>query len=386
MGQLTEPLRRQELPPAAAGLRDRWLAWRDRLLASAGFRRWAAAFPLTRPIARRRAAALFDLGAGFVYAQVLAACVRLHLFDRLAIGPQSAAALAPQLGLAPDAAERLLAAAAALDLVSRRSGGRYGLGRLGAACVDNPAVAAMLEHHALLYADLVDPVALLRGEGRPTTLERYWSYARAPQPGALPPEQVDHYSALMATSQPMVAAEILAAYPLARHRCLLDVGGGEGAFLAAAAHRAPELRLVLFDLPAVAERAKRRFLAEGIAPRAVAVGGNFLADPLPVGADIVSLIRVVHDHDDPAALTILRAARRALPSGGTLLLAEPMAGTPGARPMGDAYFGFFLLAMGSGQPRTFERLAEMVRTAGFKDCRALPTRMPMLTRVLMAHV
>ena len=40
----------------------------------------------------------------------------------------------------------------------------------------------------------------------------------------------------------------------------------------------------------------------------------------------------------------------ALPPGGTLLLAEPMAGTPGAEPVGDAYFGFYLLAMGSGRP------------------------------------
>ena len=30
--------------------------------------------------------------------------------------------------------------------------------------VANDAVAAMVEHHAVLYADLADPVALLRGD------------------------------------------------------------------------------------------------------------------------------------------------------------------------------------------------------------------------------
>src|SRR3954468_23134678 len=219
----------------APSLYDRWLTVRDRLLASAAFRRWATAFPMTRPIARRRAAALFDRGAGFVYAQILAACVRLRLFDLLAEEPQTLATLAPRLGLAPDAAERLLAAAASLDLASRRSGGRFGLGPLGAAVVDNPGVTAMIEHHALLYADLADPVALLRGQAGETELMRYWAYARSSRPGDLEPDAVARYSALMAASQPMVAAEILAAYPLAAHRCLLDVGGGEGAFLAAAA-------------------------------------------------------------------------------------------------------------------------------------------------------
>ena len=43
-------------------------------------------FPLTRPIARRRARELFDLCAGFVYSQVLLACVRLRLFEILAEG------------------------------------------------------------------------------------------------------------------------------------------------------------------------------------------------------------------------------------------------------------------------------------------------------------
>ena len=37
-----------------AGLAERWFAWRNRLLADPGFQRWAASFPLTRPIARRR--------------------------------------------------------------------------------------------------------------------------------------------------------------------------------------------------------------------------------------------------------------------------------------------------------------------------------------------
>jgi demethylspheroidene O-methyltransferase len=42
--------------------------------------------------------------------------------------------------------------------------------------------------------------------------------------------------------------------------------------------------------------------------------------------------------------------------GGTLLVAEPMAGAPGRRSMGDAYFGIYLLAMGRGRPRTAREL------------------------------
>ena len=104
--------------------RERFLSARDRLFGNPAFRRWAAATPLLRGIARRRARAVFDLTAGFVYSQVLQACVRLRLFDLLAEGPQSVAALAPRLGLSEEATRRLLAGAAALELVTPRAGHR----------------------------------------------------------------------------------------------------------------------------------------------------------------------------------------------------------------------------------------------------------------------
>ncbi len=384
------------LPTPAVPLRagqaswpDRWRALRDRLLASPTFQRRSAQFFLTRPIARRRARALFDLVAGFVYSQVLLACVQLRLFDLLADAPQTPEALAARTGLTRDAAERLLVAAESLRLVERRSGGRFGLGALGAPMVGNAALAAMVEHHAALYADLADPLALLRGQAGPRALAGYWPYASNSHaaPAELPPEpDIAAYTRLMAASQPLVASDVLDAYPIARHRCLLDVGGGDGSFLASAAARAPSLRLMLFDLPAVSQRAHARFAAEGLQGRATTFGGSFLHDALPTGADVVSLVRVVHDHDDADAMTLLRAVRRALPAGGRLLLAEPMAGTPGAEPMGGAYFGFYLLAMGRGRPRTADELARMLQAAGFDRVRPRSTSQPLQTRLLVAEV
>lgn len=389
-GPATGPPRGDSPEPAGAthvSWTDRWRAWRDRRVASRAFRRWAAAFPPTRPIARRRAAELFDLVAGFVYSQVLLACVRLGLFEQLAGGPQTAAVLARRLALTEPAAERLLAAAVSLRLVERRGGGRYGLGPLGAPLVDEPAITAMIEHHAALYADLRDPVALLRGEG-PGALAAYWPYADtdpAAVPAALSAERVATYSALMSASQPLVIDELLDAYPIERHTCLLDVGGGEGRFLRAAAQRAPALGLMLFDLPAVAARAAEQLAAAGLAGRARTFGGSFFGDELPRGADLATLIRVCFDHPDERVLVILRAVRRALPADGVLLLAEPMAGTPGAEAMGDAYFGFYLLAMGRGRPRSAAELTALLRAAGFGEVRLLRSRMPLQAQVLMAR-
>ena len=356
------------------GWHGRWLMWRNHLLASARFQRFALRFPLTRPIARRRARDLFDFVAGFTYSQILAACVETKLFDLLADAPQDAAAIAIRLDLPVAGAERLLRAAAALALVEP-VGSMWTLGTRGAAMRGNPGIAEMVAHHHLLYADLADPVALLRRGGGGGALASLWGYAG--EPGSGSPTDVAAYSALMAASQPIVAAQAIDSYPFHRHRRLLDVGGGEGGFLTAVGERVPDLALGLFDLPAVCTRARERFAAAGLAARTTVHGGNFLADPLPPGYDIVSLIRVLHDHDDAPAKRLLRAIHAALPPGGALLIAEPMACTRGAEPAGDAYFGFYLLAMGSGRPRSREEIVAMLHGAGFSTMRVLRTALPL---------
>lgn len=365
-------------------LGDRWRSLRDTLLSSRRFQRFAAAFPITRPIARRRAAALFDLCAGFVYSQVLLACVRLRLFQQLQAGPLPMSLLASRASVPIDAMQALLDAAVALNLLEKRGEQRYGLGALGAAMLGNPGITAMVEHHAALYADLADPVALLRGEAGDRKLTRYWPYASEQGPTALTREMVAPYTALMSASQPMVTEMVLAAYPFARHRCLLDVGGGDGSFLVAAGRLATGLQLKLFDLPAVAGIARERFAAEGLDRRVTVHEGSFLTDPVPQGADVISLIRVVHDHDDDAVLILLRRVREALPDDGVLVIGEPMA----KQSAGDgvaAYFALYLHAMGSGRPRSFAALQNLLKKAGFTDVKRRPTRIPMIADVIVAR-
>ncbi len=366
-------------------LSDRWFRTRNWLLTHPRFHWWAVRLPIFRWVARRRAAALFELCAGFVYSQVLFAGVRLRLFEFLAEGPQTLLELAPRLGLHLEGARRLLDAAAALKLAERRSQGRYGLGIHGASLVATPAVAQMVLHHGMLYRDLVDPVGLLSHEAPDTELRRFWSYSGHGGNDHSTPAQVAEYSELMAGSMSLIADDILDAYPLQRHQHLLDLAGGAGAFVQAAA-RTPQLKLTLFDLPPVAERARARLAAQGLGDRVEVCGGDLFTTPLPPGADVVSLVRVVHDHDDAQALEILKAARAALGPGGVLLLAEPMAGTPGAEAMGDAYFGLYLYAMGQGRPRTRKALLQLVADAGFARARVAPTRRPMLTQLIVAHV
>ncbi|MEM9322408.1 MAG: methyltransferase [Pseudomonadota bacterium] len=358
-------------------MRARIADWRNRLLANPRFRASAGRIWPFRLLARRRARQLFDISAGFVYSQVLMSCIEVGWFDKLAAGPRSLASLAQDADLEVAAARRLARAAASLELLELRADAGVALGSLGAALVGDPGITAMARHHGMLYADMAKPLALLRGERDHTALGEFWGYATSDAPDQLAAARVAAYSRLMAASQPMIAEQVLAAYDFSKHRHLLDVGGGTGAFVGAVRARYPDLEYTVFDLPGVVAGIDATSdAAPNVAP------GSFRSDPLPRGADLISLVRIVHDHDDEVVLGLLRRVREALPDHGTLVIAEPMAGIAGAEPIGDAYFGFYLLAMGSGRARTRDEIDGLLKQCGFGPSRWHATPIPMICSVI----
>ena len=87
-------------------LLDRWLDFRDACLTSHRFHQFASRFPLTRPVVRKRQSELFDLVSGFVYSQILLACIELDVLPKVKSG-LTLAALSEQIDLPIDETRRL---------------------------------------------------------------------------------------------------------------------------------------------------------------------------------------------------------------------------------------------------------------------------------------
>lgn len=346
----------------------------QRLAASRRFQSWAARTPLLRWFVAREGAVLFDVIQGFVRSQVLLALVELDLFAALAPGPKTAALLAPAAGLTPDRMQVLLQAGAALGLL-RRKGDNFALSRRGAAFLGVPGLAGMVRHHAVLYRDLADPVAFLRGQTAPD-LARFWPYVFGAA-AAGDPAVAATYSTLMSDSQTLVAEDALRLVDLGTARHLVDVGGGTGAFLKSVAVAYPALQLTLFDLPAVLDNAR---LPPGIIP----VPGSFRDDPLPAGADTISLVRVLYDHADATVRTLLARVHDALPPGGRVIIAEPMGGGSRPDPATDVYFAFYCMAMGTGRTRSATEIAALLAEAGFTGISLHPGPRPYVTSAVTA--
>ena len=292
----------------------------------------------------------------------------------------TAPSLALELDLPIERMKVLLAAATALNLIKRRKSGLYALTTRGAALAGVPGLAGMIEHHDVLYRDLADPVAFFRGEVE-TELAEFWPYVFGAG-GATDPQTTATYSQLMTDSQVLVAEDTLATVKLSQHRHILDIGGGTGAFLTAVGAAYPDLKLTLFDLPAVVPAATQRFDDAGLTDRATIVPGSFRDDPLPQGADLISLVRVLYDHADDTVIALLKAAYNALPAGGRILISEPMTGGDAPERAGDAYFALYCMAMRTGRARSQSQIAQLLRQASFAEIQTPKAKRPFITAVV----
>ena len=369
--------------------RERWrlgyVARRNAFFGSNGFQYWCARLPFIKGVAKSRATQMMDHIVGFTYSQVLKAVGEAELLDLLANGPITAAEVAHYTKLSEDGALALLRAARALDLAEEVVEDGWMLGQQGAVLVADEGTQAMILHHRLLYRDLLEPLELLRKDRKePTELSQYWSYAGALHGAAERGRGTEDYSRLMAASQRYVADQVLAAFSCASASSLLDVGGGHGAFVRRVGEAYPQMRVGVFDLPEVAMSARKPLESALGHERVSCHPGNFFEDTIPQGYDLVSLVRILHDHDDAPASALLRNLRKSLSPGQRLLIAEPMARIKGAEPMGEAFFGFYLWAMGSGRARSPVELQAMLQEAGFSRSRLIAGPQPVIASMIVA--
>lgn len=363
-------------------IKDRFYAWRTALIGSRAFQQRAARMPVAARIARKDGEALFDLVAGFAHNQILMAFVQLGLPDHRRLQPRTLQDLATRTNTPEPRMRMLDQGATALGLMTWQKDGRYALGRLGAALPGIPGLQQMIRHHDVLYRDLSDPVAFFR-DGSDTELAGFWPYAIGAS-GDVDPEVAVTYSELMADSQTLVAEEALAHLDLSKTKTLLDVGGGTGVFLRAAGQAYPNLKLHLFDFPAVIDTAIARFEREGLSSRIDITGGSFRTDALPDCSDAISLVRVLYDHADETIAMLLAKAHAALASGGRVIVAEPMSGGDAPTRPGDAYFGLYCMAMHTGKARSAAEIPAHLERAGFHDIRIVKTSRPFVTGMICA--
>ena len=323
---------------------------------------------LRRRLIPRRFAAL-ELGTMSWVAQSVAAFCELGLPQALAGGARTAAELAAQ-GYGDEAMLfRLLRALCAYDVVRYIGRGRFALGHLGKALTGADSVAPMLLYanapwHVQGYTHLAQAVRTGRpgfdiAQGAP--LFEY--FAANPQAGAV-------FDAAMQALTPFFAAPFAEAYDFTPLRHVVDVGGGTGLLLAAVLERFPNVRGTVFELPAVAQRARKILAERKYGARLDVAEGNIFTDAPPV-ADAYILSHILHDWDDESCVRMLRNVRRAMPAQARVLVYEIVAPEPNNLWSQDRITDLEMMAMLPGRERTREEFADLFQRAGLQLTRVI---------------
>jgi hypothetical protein len=154
--------------------------------------------------------------------------------------------------------------------------------------------------------------------------------------------------------------EILITGDWASVRSIVDVGGGTGTVLSEILRARPKMRGTLVDYPRNVARAQEVFRLAGVDQRVTALGQSFF-DPLPAGADLYLLNRVLNDWPDPDATAILLRCAEAVSRTGRVVVIG------GVSAEGSEAYGLEPeLVLVGGQSRSLRRFREIAGGAGLK--------------------
>jgi hypothetical protein len=302
--------------------------------------------------------------------QAIHAAAALGLADALADGPHTASELARLVDADEDALRRLLRLLVGHGVFAQRRDGSYALTAASRALRGDTAVslrdAAVFfgsPAHRNQWSHLVEAVRTGRpvGAGDRTMFDQLRT----------DPEAGEMFDRAMTSIGSLSTEYVLDAYDFAAYGTIVDVGGGQGAFLADILARAPRSRGVLVDLPEVAAAANVRFRAAGLADR-VEVRTSSFFESVPTSGDLYVLKHVVHDWPDDRALQILRTVRAAMTPTARLLLVELVL-PPHPRPHPAHYIDLEMLINSGGRERTEADYHSLLDSAGLRVTRVIPT-------------
>src|SRR5690606_6033927 len=160
------------------------------------------------------------------------------------------------------------------------------------------------------------------------------------------------------------APTIAEAFDFSRYPVIVDVGGGVGARLAAILARHPQTRGVLFDVPDVIAKARRRLADDPVAERLALAEGDFF-EAVPEGGNAYLLSHIIHDWPEAECLAILRNCRAAMTPSSRLLLIELVL-PEGPAPHPGKMLDMTMLVMMGGRERTAAEYAALLEQAGFR--------------------
>jgi SAM-dependent methyltransferase len=325
---------------------------------------------------------LMGMAGGHAEARAIQTGLKLGLFNALRERELDAAPLATAIGCDRRATMLLGNALAAIGLLTQ-SDGRYRL--------TEPALRFLLQSSPEYLGDMIlFDEALWETWGRLDEAVRTGQPARAADMYQSRPEETARFIRAMDS---LVRARGDAGWTadkidLSGVRTLADIGGGPGTYLIEFLRRWPELRGIIFDLPATLNFARPilREAAPSMLQRIELRELDYNREEIPGPLDVIFMSNIIHSEDEAANASLIAKSFRALETGGALIIKDHIMDTALVSPQAGAVFSLYLLLTTRGRDYSFDEVGGWMRAAGFTDIaiEMLPSP-PFSSSLVLAH-
>lgn len=256
---------------------------------------------------------LLNLATAYQRAKTLFALVELGIPTLLAHNPLSLEEAASALGLHRMVADRFFNACVALGLLERRG---------EEICNTSLSAQFLVKGEQTYLGDFIfkyDQVSYPRWNDLVQKL-------RAWKPGETdgkPPEEDDQGVAGMHARHNfslLVGSALGEAYDFYKHRMLLDIGGGTGAYSISICKAYENIRAIVLDLPTVVQVASGYVIASNLSSRVEVRACDFKEEELPGGFDVALLADLLSVASEETNRKLLGNIYEMLPEGGTIII------------------------------------------------------------------
>ena len=322
-------------------------------------------------------AAVLHLIDAFRHSKTMFTAVKLGIFDLLADAPQTAEALAAELGANPEALERLLHGCVGLGLLEQR----------GATFCNSDVAAVYLRRSSpqslagyILYSnDVLFPMWSHLEDAVRDGSHRWQQTFQSDGPlwdqFFRTPESMRTFVMGMHGFGVIGSPAVARAFDLSEFRTLADLGGATGHLTIAACEAWPHLHGIVFDLEKVIPVAREQVALSEARNRIQCMAGDFFKDALPA-ADLFALGRILHDWSPANIDRLLKRIFAALPPGGALLIAEKIMEEDKSGPLPAHMQSLNMLVVTEGKERTLGEYESLLRGAGFASVTGVRTGKP----------
>jgi SAM-dependent methyltransferase len=308
---------------------------------------------------------LRQLVNGYQVSQAIHVFATLGIADLLADARRTSDELAVATGTHPPTLYRLLRALASVKVLREFDGQYFELTALGQPLrsdVPNSMAgwAAFIgrPYYWQAWSELLYSVRTGENAFRHVHDTDVWTYR------SWNPAESAIFDRAMTTLSRRLSDAVLAAYDFGRFRTLVDIGGGNGALLAAILSAYPNVQGVLFDQPHVVSGAASILERAGVLSRCQRVGGSFF-EAIPEGGDAYLLRGVIHDWDDEVSVCLLTKVKQALAKDGKVLLVERMVSPPNEG-RDTKFSDLNMLVSPGGRERTREEFTALLELSGLR--------------------